>query len=45
MAELIAINLNLKEKSSEYYTAGILSMLDAYLDRPLAAQTIENINH
>jgi EAL and modified HD-GYP domain-containing signal transduction protein len=35
MAELIAINLNLKDKSSEYYTAGILSMLDAYLDRPL----------
>ena len=35
MAELIAVNLNLKNKSSEYYTAGILSMLDAYLDRPL----------
>ena len=35
MAELIAINLNLTNKSSEYYTAGILSMLDAYLDRPL----------
>ncbi|MFN2340815.1 MAG: EAL and HDOD domain-containing protein [Halanaerobium sp.] len=35
MAELIAINFNLKDKSSEYYTAGILSMLDAYLDRPL----------
>ncbi len=36
MTELIAINLNLKDKSSEYYTAGILSMLAAYLDRPLA---------
>ena len=35
MAELIALNLNLQSKSSEYYTAGILSMLDAYLDRPL----------
>ena len=36
MAELIAVNLNLKDKSSEYYTAGIISMLAAYLDRPLA---------
>jgi len=35
MAELISIELNLKEKSSEYYTAGIISMLNAYLDRPL----------
>jgi EAL and modified HD-GYP domain-containing signal transduction protein len=35
MAELIALNLNLQSKSSEYYTARILSMLDAYLDRPL----------
>lgn len=35
MAELISLELNLKDKSSEYYTAGIISMLDAYLDRPL----------
>lgn len=35
MAELLAESLNLKNKSSEYFTAGILSTLDAYLDRPL----------
>lgn len=35
MAELIANNINQADKSSEYYTVGMLSMLDAYLDRPL----------
>ena len=35
MAELLAKNINQADKSSEYYTVGMLSMLDAYLDRPL----------
>jgi EAL and modified HD-GYP domain-containing signal transduction protein len=35
MAELIANHTNAADKSSEYYTVGMLSMLDAYLDRPL----------